>query len=205
MVMVAKVFTFVLASIAAVGSAEVDSPAWACPLSGESSLARTSDDTLLRLHVDKEGLGNNASVGFIGKHEVPDLDHASLSKVIQDGGVDNIVAFWAPWCPHCKTLCIADQHGNFTNAPLEVLNRQLVAENGPKVSKFNVQASPLPSLFKVKYIPAVYILTKGGLAVPFKGDPHDIQSVRSFAYETSGKNVPAASFAAKKVSLHRRM
>jgi len=163
-------------------------PNWACSTLGKFALPppkyahlAAGGDKLAKLHV----LTRNVQ-------QVDAVTAASLSEIIEKKE-DALVVFYAPWCPHCKNFVMADQHGNAKNAPLELLNKDLVASKGPKVVKFDVSASQPPNIFTVNYVPKIFMLKRSGELQAYKSDPHDLASLKAFAMQGFAPAVAATS------------
>merc|ERR1719162_1563338 len=57
-----------------------------------------------------------------GLLEVPAVDPLTLRKVANGAlGLDALIVFYAPWCPHCQKFVLHDKEGDPRNAPYEVL------------------------------------------------------------------------------------
>uniref|UniRef100_A0A6V0FXP4 Thioredoxin domain-containing protein n=1 Tax=Zooxanthella nutricula TaxID=1333877 RepID=A0A6V0FXP4_9DINO len=92
-----------------------------------------------------------------------------------------LVTFFAPWCPHCVDFVMQDAHGNASNAPLEILSRQLIEANGPTALKFDVAFSTPPSDFDVQFVPTIVHINEFGAIDYFQGDRHDVASLFDWA------------------------
>jgi len=170
---------------AAAGAQQADVPAWACAIPAPGAAAA---DVMLHAQAAEAVAGK-------GAQQVAAVNAASLPPLVQKATEDIFIAFYAPWCPHCQTFVMHDANGNATNAPLEVFNRQLIEAKGPKVVKFDTQASMPPGAFKVKYIPTIYMAFKDGTVKRFSGNPHDLVALKAFAMPAG-----ASSFAAHTVA-----
>jgi thiol-disulfide isomerase/thioredoxin len=118
------------------------------------------------------------------EQKVTAVNGQSLTGLLNKKEKDVLVVFYAPWCPHCKTFVMHDATGNAEKAPLELFNAELKQAGATKtleVVKFDTAADQnVPANFEVQYIPAVYMATKDGKFVPFKGDPHSIADLKTF-------------------------
>jgi thiol-disulfide isomerase/thioredoxin len=119
--------------------------------------------------------------------EVPPADAAFLTSAATGKmGKDALVVFYAPWCPHCQTFVLHDAKGNPTNAPLEVLRRDLanteknVVVARADVTKLRAAGKPVPPVYKVQGIPTVYFVNEKGAATQFAGNPHNIAALKNF-------------------------
>jgi thiol-disulfide isomerase/thioredoxin len=106
---------------------------------------------------------------------VQEVNAHLLTQLMSEGKEDLLVAFYAPWCPHCKTFVLADP------APIDTLSKELHAANGPKVLSFDTTASNPPAGFEVQYIPTVFVVSKTGAKKVFNGDPADLPTLKAFA------------------------
>jgi len=162
-------------------------PSWACAMADAPKAARPAFDpslppwgvansSVLGFHLASEGTLN--ATAMRREQEVTAVDAATLDALIAEGNDTGIlVVFYAPWCPHCHDFVLK---GN-ENAPIEILSRNLIKKQGPKVVKFDVQLSAPPAQFDVPFIPTIYAVTGTGAAVKFSGDPHDMTQLQSFA------------------------
>lgn len=87
------------------------------------------------------------------------------------------------------------EDGDPEKAPLELLNADLAASNGPKVVKFNVDDGGIPKEFNVEYVPAIYLVSKADGMALFEGDPANVPELKSWvlggvktAHESSESN-----------------
>jgi len=122
--------------------------------------------------------------------ETPAADTAMLSKAVAgEFGKDTLVAFYAPWCPHCKTFVLHDEAGNPKNAPLENLRKDMAKDQNLKdvavyradVTKLGENGIPAPLV--VQGIPTMYFINAQGAATQFQGNAHDLPSVKAFVGE----------------------
>jgi len=123
-----------------------------------------------------------------GLLETPAADPAVLAKAAGGTlGKDALVAFYAPWCPHCQTFVLHDKKGNPTNAPLENLRKDMAKDQKLKgvavyradVTKLGQQG--IPAKLPVKGIPTMYFINAKGVPTQFAGNPHDTESIKAFA------------------------
>mmetsp|Transcript_15944 Transcript_15944/g.41236 ORF Transcript_15944/g.41236 Transcript_15944/m.41236 type:complete len:198 (-) Transcript_15944:94-687(-) len=159
-------------------------PAWACKRTEQGMTPSKGVDAAIKLHAQRA----NATTS---EQQVTAVDGAALTALV-GAGSPLLVVFYAPWCPHCQTFVMADENGDPEKAPLEILNQRILAANGPKVVKFDVQASEAPASFAFEFIPQVFLASRLA-TIPFKGDPHDLAALQSFA---TG-NAAGGSFASK--------
>lgn len=132
---------------------------------------------------DAKFLKASATVEAAAKLLVPAADSAMVTKLMEEKKKDLLVAFYAPWCPHCQTYVMHDEHGIPEKAPFELLAKEFQQVGAAKtlsLLKFDTQASPLPAGFDVQYIPTMYLVTAEGKKTPFKGDPHDVTALKAF-------------------------
>jgi len=126
--------------------------------------------------------------------ETPAADQAVLAKAAGGTlGKDALVAFYAPWCPHCQTFVLHDKSGNPTNAPLENLRKDMAKDQklkGIAVYRADVTKlgqSGIPAKLPVKGIPTMYFVSAKGVATQFAGNPHDTNSIKAFALGLASK------------------
>ena len=74
-----------------------------------------------------------------------------------------------------------DQFGNPDHAPLEILNRQLIAAKGPEVVKFSITGSEVPPEFVVEYVPKIFRISRDGEKALYDGDPSNLVALKNFA------------------------
>jgi len=119
--------------------------------------------------------------------QVPAADAAMLQNVSEGKvGKDTLVAFYAPWCPHCQTFVLHDEDGIPANAPLEVLRKDFAKADATKnvnviradVTKLGQKS--IPSSFVVQGIPAVYFVNAKGEETQFQGNPHNTSALKAF-------------------------
>lgn len=122
-----------------------------------------------------------------GLLEVRPADAAFLSQATSGKlKKSTLVAFYAPWCPHCQRFVLHDMKGNPRNAPLEVLRRDFKKANATKdviVARADVTRlgqKGVPKSFVVHGIPTVYFVSEEGKPTPFKGNPHNIENLKKF-------------------------
>lgn len=112
------------------------------------------------------------------------VDEKSLTELVFKHEDDLLIAFYAPWCPHCKTFVLDKENG----PPIETLSRDLADESGPRVVKFDTTKSNPPAAFKVEFIPTVYMVSKSGLSTKYGQDPGDLKTLKAFAIAHSDKH-----------------
>jgi thiol-disulfide isomerase/thioredoxin len=172
--------------------ARVAPPSWACAMSDQAKMTASS----LRAPVmDFHAVNSTANATA---QQVLAVDAASLAALQAQQPGDVLVAFYAPWCGHCKTFVLYDNHGNPDNAPIENLNRELIAANGPKVVKYDTQAHPVPTGYQVEYIPTVVLTKKNGQKLYYKEEPNDIQALKAWALANQTPVAPAQPVALMK-------
>jgi len=141
-------------------------------------------------------------VAMEGLLEVPAADASFLRKAADGAnGHDSLIAFYAPWCPHCQTFVLHDAKGDPTNAPLEQLKKKWALDaqmENIKIMRADVTkvGKVLPPAFKVVGIPTVYFVSSMGDAKKFVGNVDDADALRSFVGDAKPallKSVAAAS------------
>merc|ERR1719379_2978873 len=111
--------------------------------------------------------------------EVPLVDKAALTAMVEKKDKDLFVVFYAPWCPHCQSFVLHDGKGNPEQVPLEIFNRNVHASGANKtlsVLRFDVDANRsggMPAGFEAKYIPTIYLAAADGTKVQFKSNKVD--------------------------------
>lgn len=114
--------------------------------------------------------------------KVPAVNAATLAGEVQAAGPKGaLVTFYAPWCGHCKRFVLYGEDDDPAKAPIELLSADLVAAGGPKVLKFDIDASALPTGYDVQFIPTVYLVDQTGAKAMYQGDPHDVKGLKAFA------------------------
>merc|ERR1719240_227283 len=123
--------------------------------------------------------------------DVPVVNGAALTSLMDKKEKDLLVVFYAPWCPHCQRFVLHDEKGSPENAPLEVFNRDVKAQGADKtlsVLRFDTQESQdIPEGFEVKYIPTIYMAAADGTKSKFEGDPTKTESLIAFVEAHSAK------------------
>jgi len=148
-------------------------PRWACAVHShrefdkESKFQMHSLSGPLRVQKSSEG-GEN--------HEVQSVDASGLEALVSKEDV--LVFFYAPWCPHCQKLILAE------DAPIERLSK--LVKDKVKVVKLDITAQQVPSGYQVKVIPAIYFANKN-VKVEYKKDPEDFGAVEKFVSESQQK------------------
>lgn len=125
-------------------------------------------------------------VAMEGLLEVPSADTLTLRKIANGAlGQDSLITFYAPWCPHCQTFVLHDTKSNPSNAPYEVLFRDLAKDDASKsVAVFRADITKIgdniPDAFQVQGIPTVYGVTKLGDPQKFTGNAHSQKELKEF-------------------------
>lgn len=127
----------------------------------------------------------------VTKPGVEAVNSTTWSELRHANKFDFIIAFYAPWCPHCKAFVTNK------NSPLKALSESLEKVDGPKVVQFDMIKDTAPLV--IDAVPTVYLFKTNGEATEFKGDGHDMSALMSFALQK-----PAAALVAKKVVQHLR-
>merc|ERR1719379_3029722 len=97
-----------------------------------------------------------------------------------------LIAFYAPWCPHCQRFVMGD------GSPLTRLSNALAAKHGARVVKFDVKAQGSPPGFSVNAVPAVYLFNATtGKKTEYDHNPEDLGAFE--AWVLNGGAFPAAS------------
>jgi thiol-disulfide isomerase/thioredoxin len=118
----------------------------------------------------------------ISKPGVEAVNSTTWSELRRANSYDMLVAFYAPWCPHCKTFVTAE------HAPINALSESLAKVDGPKVVKFDITDTSPPAQLGVTAVPTIYLFKKTGEAILFEGNPHNAEEIMSFSLD---KPVPA--------------
>lgn len=126
--------------------------------------------------------------------ETPHADKAVLARAAGGQlGADALIAFYAPWCPHCQTFVFHDGSGNPEKAPLEVMRKKWAQDEKLKSVKVyrsdvtRLNKGELPQKMPVQGIPTIYFVTAKGAATRYKGDPHDTPAVTAWAQSLASK------------------
>lgn len=106
--------------------------------------------------------------------QVPSVDGAAVSATLEEKKKDQLVVFYAPWCPHCQKFVLGNEQGIPEKAPLELLAKELEPHKDTlKVVRFDTQkhSSSIPEGFEVQYIPTIYVAAADGTKTKFDGAP----------------------------------
>jgi len=109
---------------------------------------------------------------------------------------DMLITFHAHWCPHCKTFV---KKGG-SNAPIQALSESLEKVSEAKVVSFEITESTPP--LSLDAVPAVYLFKMTGEAVPFEGNPMDLDSLMAWTLDNASPKKEA--LVAKEVVQHLR-
>mmetsp|Transcript_4666 Transcript_4666/g.7586 ORF Transcript_4666/g.7586 Transcript_4666/m.7586 type:complete len:225 (+) Transcript_4666:72-746(+) len=119
--------------------------------------------------------------------EVPAADADTLRKLAEGKlGKDTFIVMYAPWCPHCQQFVLHDRNGNPSNAPLEVLRRDLLKEESTKnvvVMRADITKlgqTQVPPKFQVPSIPAMFFVNQKGEETKFTGQSHSLPVFKEF-------------------------
>lgn len=111
------------------------------------------------------------------QNSVQGVDAGSLAQMMAKKEGSYIVVFYAPWCPNCQQFVMAG------DAPVLDLKADMEAKHGPKVLKFDTEASTPP--VSVNGVPDFYLFNaKTGTKARYTGSPN-LQSLETWALEQS--------------------
>jgi len=163
------------------------SPSWACQLKDQPSGFHASGavaDASLKLH---------AHASDAKSLLVKAVDATSLSTMIRTAEADLLVVFYAPWCPHCQTYVMHDEHGNADKAPLELLAKELASHEGVKVLKYDINEHKPPVGFPLEHVPTIFMKSKNrAQPTEFQGDPHDLANLKQWVLQGGPTPPPQA-------------
>jgi len=117
--------------------------------------------------------------------QVPSVDGAAVSATLEKKEQDQLVVFYAPWCPHCQRFVLGNEQGIPDKAPLELLNKELEPHKDTlKVVRFDTQTNgkTIPEGFEVQYIPTIYLAAADGTKHKYDGAP-DPAALKAFIKE----------------------
>mmetsp|Transcript_55594 Transcript_55594/g.120017 ORF Transcript_55594/g.120017 Transcript_55594/m.120017 type:complete len:212 (-) Transcript_55594:28-663(-) len=104
------------------------------------------------------------------------VDGDSLTQLLETRERNILIAFYAPWCPHCKEFVLEG-----ARPPIEILNEELQKLGGPQVVKFDVTAGKIPSGFKMEFVPTVFLQRTDGVRLVYTGQPKELDHLVEFA------------------------
>merc|ERR1719171_537661 len=114
------------------------------------------------------------------------LTRDQLTDLIGKKKESLLIAFYAPWCPHCQRFVMGD------GSPLVRLSNGLTAKHGPRVVKFDVKAQGSPPGFAVNAVPAVYLFNATtGKKTEYDHNPEDLGTFEAWVLN-GGAFPPAA-------------
>merc|ERR1719399_2228370 len=106
---------------------------------------------------------------------VSSLTRGQLTDLINKKKESLLIAFYAPWCPHCQRFVMGD------GSPLTRLSNALTAKHGARVVKFDVKAQGSPPGFAVNAVPAVYLFNATtGQKTEYDHNPEDLGALESW-------------------------
>lgn len=134
----------------------------------------------------------------VSKPGVEAVNRTQWSALRDENKFDYLIVFYAPWCPHCKAFVTN------ANAPINALSESLEKISGPKVVKFDIQASTAPEQLGLEAVPAVWLFKKTGEAMDFKGDisADNLEGLMTFALDEAQPVSKAQALVTTKVSQH---
>jgi len=107
---------------------------------------------------------------------------------------DMLITFHAHWCPHCKSFVKG------ANAPIQALSESLEQASGAKVVSFEITESTPP--LSLEAVPAVYLFKTSGEAVPYEGNPMDLDALMAWTLDNASAKKQA--LVSKEVVQHLR-
>jgi len=164
------------------------SPSWACRLNDQPSAlhaAGTAANAALKLH---------AQAADTDSQYVKAVNATSLLSMMRAAEADLLIVFYAPWCPHCQTYVMHDEHGNADKAPLELLAKELAPNKGVKVLKYDINEHKPPIGFALEHVPTIFFKSRQRpTPVAFQGDPHDNAGLKEWISKGGPEPAPAAA------------
>jgi len=144
----------------------------------------------------KESKRDKGPIIDVAAKGIEAVNRTTLARLREENKHDLLIAFYAPWCPHCKEFIVKP------NAPINALNAVLEKKHGPKVVTFDIEASDAPEALGLTSIPTIFLIKTNGQAIQYEQNPHDLKLLTAFAL---GTEMPApAALIAKPVSQHLR-
>lgn len=125
-----------------------------------------------------DGTAQSNAIGSQKTTPIYQTNSDSLYTALQKESL--FVVFYAPWCPHCKTIREGGQ-----DSVVNQINRVLQAQGGPRVVLYNTDQGSPGVGFQVQYVPEYILAGKHsggqfGLRANYEGDHHDVQAVKAF-------------------------